>query len=86
MQSADITYQVVGSASLANQLDLRLIRNTGRGFTVTGSVSAPRVERRCFPETQAALKPLSELVSLATAIHFNVSSARAEFQCRQHGA
>jgi hypothetical protein len=57
LQSADITYQVVGSASLANQLDLRLIRNTGRGFTVTGSVSAPRVEPALFPETQAALKP-----------------------------
>ena len=57
LQSADVTYQVLGSASLANELDLRLIRNTGRGFTVTGSVSAPRVEPALFPETQAALKP-----------------------------
>jgi hypothetical protein len=57
LQNADVTYQVVGSASLASELDLRLIRNTGRGFTVTGSVTAPRVEPALFPETQAALKP-----------------------------
>jgi hypothetical protein len=57
LQTSDATYQVVGSASLANELDLRLIRNTGRGFTVTGSVAAPRVEPALFPETRAALKP-----------------------------
>jgi hypothetical protein len=57
LQTSDATYQMVGSASLANELDLRLIRNTGRGFTVTGSVAAPRVEPALFPETRAALKP-----------------------------
>lgn len=57
LQSADVTYQVVGSASLANELDLRLIPNTGRGFNITGSLTAPRVEPALFPETQAALKP-----------------------------
>ncbi len=56
LQSSDTTYQVVGSASLANSLDLRLIRNTGRGFNVTGSLTSPRVEPAIFPETQAALK------------------------------
>jgi uncharacterized protein involved in outer membrane biogenesis len=56
LQSSEITYQVVGSASLANALDLKLIRNTGRGFTITGSLTAPRVEPALFPETQAALK------------------------------
>ena len=57
LQSSDATYQVVGSASLANELDLRLIRNSGRGFNVTGSLTAPRVQPALFPETQAALKP-----------------------------
>ena len=57
LQSSDVTYRVAGSASLANDLDLRLISSTGRGFNVTGSLASPHAEPALFPETQAALKP-----------------------------
>jgi hypothetical protein len=57
MQTAEANYQVAGSASWSNELNFRLIRNTGRGFNVTGSLSAPLVEPALFPETRAALKP-----------------------------
>lgn len=50
-------YAVTGSASLTNSLDLNLIRNSGRGFNISGSLAEPHVEPAVFPEAQAALKP-----------------------------
>lgn len=50
-------YQVSGTASLRQQLDVRLGRSDARGFNVTGTLSAPRVLPASAPETRAALKP-----------------------------
>jgi AsmA family/AsmA-like C-terminal region len=57
LQCTEATYQVAGSASMSNELNLRLVRNTGRGFNVTGSLTDPIVQPALFPETRAALKP-----------------------------
>jgi hypothetical protein len=57
LQSLEAAYQVAGSASLSNDLNLRLVGATGRGFNITGSLFEPLVGPALFPETRAALKP-----------------------------
>jgi hypothetical protein len=49
-------YQVSGTASLGRNLDIQM-RDGAHGFSVTGSISEPRVGVVVPPETQAALKP-----------------------------
>jgi hypothetical protein len=49
-------YQISGTASLGQHLEVRLARSDARGFNVTGTLSAPHV-LPSTPETQAALKP-----------------------------
>lgn len=50
-------YQVSGTASLGQKLQVKLSRSGGSGFNVTGPLSAPRVLPASAGETQAALKP-----------------------------
>jgi hypothetical protein len=48
-------YQVTGTASSAQKLDMRLVRN-GNTFVVNGTLSQPHVIPAAI-DTQAALKP-----------------------------
>jgi hypothetical protein len=51
-------YQVSGTASLGRALDVKLSRGGGaHGFSISGTLTQPRVVQATFPETQAALKP-----------------------------
>jgi uncharacterized protein involved in outer membrane biogenesis len=57
LETANGIYQVSGTASRGRILDLRLLRNGGRGFNVTGTLAEPRVSQAGTPQTRAALKP-----------------------------
>ena len=48
-------YQFSGSASLGQILDVKLVRDSSHGFSITGTVTEPRVTPTT-QETQAALK------------------------------
>ena len=58
-------FGVSGTASLGRELNLRLVRSTGvnsaipvpTGYTITGTVTEPRVAPLSNPETRAQLKP-----------------------------
>jgi hypothetical protein len=50
-------YDVTGTASLGRSIDLKLLRSGNRGFSITGTLSAPVVSTSAVPATQAALKP-----------------------------
>jgi hypothetical protein len=50
-------YQVSGTASLDRILDLKLAQDGAPGFTITGTLTEPRVALTLPPETEAALKP-----------------------------
>lgn len=50
-------YQVSGTASLGRKLDIKLLRDATHGFSVTGTLTEPRVAAAVAPETRAALKP-----------------------------
>ncbi len=50
-------YQVSGTASPGQRLQVKLTRAGGGGFNVTGTLSAPRALPTSAGETQAALKP-----------------------------
>ena len=50
-------YQVSGTASLSRTLDIKLLRQTAHGFSITGSITEPRVAVVSTSDTQAALKP-----------------------------
>lgn len=50
-------YQVSGSASLGQTLDVKLMRDGAPGFNIRGTLAAPRVTPAPTPETQVALKP-----------------------------
>ena len=56
LQTPGGIYQLSGTASLGRVLDIKLTRDGGRGFNVTGTLSQPRVVITT-PDTQAALKP-----------------------------
>jgi hypothetical protein len=57
LQRSDGIYQVSGTASMRRVLNLKLIRDGGHGFSVTGPLNDPHVVAAKLPETQAALKP-----------------------------
>ena len=49
-------YQVSGTASLTRVLNLKLTREGGPGFNITGTLMEPHVSPILTPETRAALK------------------------------
>ena len=57
LETASGIYQVSGSASPGQKLQVKLARAGGRTFNITGTLSAPRVLPATPGETQAALKP-----------------------------
>lgn len=59
LDSVSGKYLVSGTASLKRELDLRFTAPDGqpvKGYTISGSIDAPRVIRSARPETQARLK------------------------------
>jgi AsmA-like C-terminal region/AsmA family len=50
-------YQVSGTASLGQNLNIRVVHDGSHAFGITGTVDAPRIVMLSGPETQAALKP-----------------------------
>lgn len=56
LETAIRTYQVSGTATLGQKLDVKLAGSGIHGFSVTGTLSAPRVLPANTAETQAALK------------------------------
>jgi len=61
LDSAGGRFQVSGTASLAGELDFKLSRvpsgAAAAGYTISGTLSEPRVTRSSSRETQARLKP-----------------------------
>jgi len=57
VETASGNYQVSGTASFSRNLDMKLSREGGRGFNLTGTLSEPHVSPVATPETRAALKP-----------------------------
>jgi len=61
LDSPDGKFRLSGTASLKGELDFRLARTPNAalvsGYTITGTVTDPRVVRLSSPETQARLKP-----------------------------
>jgi AsmA-like C-terminal region len=57
LETPSTTYQVSGTASFGQQLDIRLSRTGSRGFNITGTLAEPQVIEGTPSETQAALKP-----------------------------
>lgn len=55
LESPGSIYQLSGSASLGQILDVKLVRDSSHGFSITGTVAEPRVAPTT-QETQAALK------------------------------
>lgn len=50
-------YQLSGTASLKQTLDLKLIRSGAPSFSITGTLTRPRVALATTKETEAVLKP-----------------------------
>ncbi len=50
-------YQLSGTASLGRVLDVKLVRDGGHSFNVSGSLDAPNVSPTVNAEARAALKP-----------------------------
>jgi hypothetical protein len=57
VETASGIYQLSGTASFTRVLDMRLSREDGRGFSITGTLTEPHVSPVATPETRAALKP-----------------------------
>jgi uncharacterized protein involved in outer membrane biogenesis len=61
LDSPDGKFRLSGTASLKGELDFKLARTPNAalvsGYTITGTVTDPRVIRLSSPETQAKLKP-----------------------------
>ena len=57
LDSASDLYRVSGSASMTRALNVKLMREGGRGFNITGTLTEPHVSPTLPSETQAALKP-----------------------------
>ncbi|HYX69687.1 MAG TPA: hypothetical protein VE825_11180, partial [Terriglobales bacterium] len=51
------SFAVTGTASLGRELELRLARDRGPGYSVSGSLARPRVKPSSAPATQAELRP-----------------------------
>ena len=57
LATANGIYQVSGTASLGQALNIKLMRDPLHGFNITGTVAEPRVAETANAETRAALKP-----------------------------
>jgi hypothetical protein len=57
LETPDGTYQLSGTASLGQSLDLKLIHGGTSGFSITGTLTKPRVALATAQETEAVLKP-----------------------------
>jgi AsmA-like C-terminal region len=57
IETANGNYQISGSASFNRNLDVKLSREDGTGFNITGTLTEPQVSPATASETQAALKP-----------------------------
>jgi AsmA family/AsmA-like C-terminal region len=57
IETASGIYQLNGTASFSRNLDMKLSREGGHGFNITGTLTEPRVSPVATPETRAALKP-----------------------------
>jgi AsmA family/AsmA-like C-terminal region len=57
IETASGIYQLNGSASFSRNLDMRLSREGGHGFNITGTLTEPHISPVVTPETRAALKP-----------------------------
>lgn len=57
IETASGSYQVNGNAAFNRNLDLKLSREGGHGFNITGTLTEPHVSPIVTPETRAALKP-----------------------------
>jgi len=56
LYAAGTTYQVSGGASVGRKLDVKLLRPSSRGYSITGTLAEPRVAPIASPETEAALQ------------------------------
>jgi hypothetical protein len=57
LDTGEGSYQVSGNATMAQKVNLKLLRGTSQGYNITGTLSVPRVVPVSSTETQAALKP-----------------------------
>jgi hypothetical protein len=57
LETPGAIYELSGTASLKQTLDLKLIRNGAPGFSITGPLTRPRVAPSAAQEAEAALKP-----------------------------
>jgi AsmA family/AsmA-like C-terminal region len=57
LETATRTFDVTGTATLGQKIDVMLAGAGPHGFNVTGTLSEPRVSPTNMAETQAALKP-----------------------------
>ena len=57
LETSEGIYLVSGTATLGQKLDVRLARGGLQGYSVTGTLAAPRILPVATTETQAALKP-----------------------------
>jgi AsmA family/AsmA-like C-terminal region len=57
IETAGAIYQLNGTASFSRNLDMKLSREGGHGFNITGTLTEPHVSQVATPETQAELKP-----------------------------
>jgi hypothetical protein len=57
LETATRTFDVTGTATLGQKLDVKLVGTGLHGFNVTGTLSEPRVSVSNVTETQASLKP-----------------------------
>lgn len=56
LQAPNSIYLVSGTASLGRELELKLARDGGPGFSVSGTLERPKVSPLKVPETQATLR------------------------------
>jgi hypothetical protein len=57
LETATDVFQLSGTASLSQVLNLKLTRESAPGFSITGTLTEPHVTQVATPETRAALKP-----------------------------
>jgi len=57
LETSSAAYQLSGTASLGQILDLKLVRSGGPGFGITGTLTKPHVTPASTQETEAVLKP-----------------------------
>lgn len=57
LETPGAIYQLTGTASFGQALDLKLARSGATGFNITGTLPRPRVAPATIQETEAVLKP-----------------------------